>query len=123
MAVTRHTKTEPGFYDDDQGVMRWWDGGTWTPEVDAAYAVPIQIRNERLQDQIESFKLAGYRLESVAGAQAVVSRVRRLYLRRNVPAVILTAGLWLIPLIYRMQHRSWQRIVITVDDSGAVRYA
>lgn len=123
MAITRHSKTVPGFYGDDQGVMRWWDGATWTPEVDAEHAVPAGLRDDRLQAQIASFERAGYRLESVAGTQAVVSRVRRLDVRHHIPAVILTGGLWLIPLTYRMRHRSWQRVVITVDDAGAVRFA
>lgn len=123
MVIAQQVNASPGFYGDANGVRRWWDGQAWTPEVDSDHLVPTDIRDERLHAQIGSFERAGYRLESIAGSQAVVRRARHTDVRRAIPAVILTAGLWLVPLTYRMRHRSWHRVVITVDEAGSVRYA
>ncbi|WP_375400978.1 DUF2510 domain-containing protein [uncultured Amnibacterium sp.] len=123
MVIARQVDALPGSSSSERGVLRWWDGEAWTPRVRTEHPVPAVLRDERLHAQIGSFERAGYRLESIAGPQAVVSRVRRVDVRRNVPAVILTAGLWLIPLTYRLRHRSWHRVVITVDEAGSVRYA
>lgn len=123
MVIARQVNASLDVSGGDRGVLRWWDGEAWTPKVHNDRSVPPEFRSERLQAQIGSFERAGYRLESVAGPQAVVSRVRQVDIRRSIPAVILTAGLWLIPLTYRLRHRSWHRVVITVDEAGSVRYA
>jgi hypothetical protein len=33
-------KIAPGYYQDSQGAMRWWDGQQWTPQAQRAEPLP-----------------------------------------------------------------------------------
>lgn len=38
-----NTPPPPGFYPDNQGLNRWWDGGQWTDHTQPAQGAPSQL--------------------------------------------------------------------------------
>jgi hypothetical protein len=89
-------------------------------EFDAHEAVPFELRAERLARQVQSFERAGYRLETHAALQAVVVKPRSSRQWRTALLIVGTAGLYLVPLLLGA-GRTYHRVAITVDRSGAVR--
>lgn len=85
-------------------------------------AVPFEVRAERLSRQVHLFERAGYRLETQASLQAVVVKPRRPRPLRAALLVVGTLGLYVVPLLLGA-GRSYHRVAITVDGSGAVRLA
>lgn len=122
MTIARDAASQPGFYGDESGTLRWWDGARWTLEVSDEALVPAQIRTERLDAQIRSFERAGYRLETRSGMQAVVVKPRERRPVRDAAIAVGTLGLALVPTLLGAR-RIYHRVVITVDPSGAVRLA
>jgi hypothetical protein len=86
------------------------------------YDVPVLLRAERLTSQISLFERAGYVLETRTALQAVVAKPRGPRPVRTALLVAATAGLYLLPLLIGAT-RSVHRVVITVDGTGAVRFA
>lgn len=84
--------------------------------------IPFEIRAERLARQVQSFERAGYTLETQSAMQAIVVKTADRRPLRTAMLIVATAGLFLIPLLSGA-GRSRHRVVITVDRSGAVRFA
>lgn len=122
MTIARDSTSQPGFYGDESGVLRWWDGAAWTPEVRPDGLIPESVRTERLDAQIRSFGRAGYQLETRSGMQAVVIKPRERRAVRDAVLTIGTLGLAALPALLGTR-RVYHRVVITVDPSGAVRLA
>lgn len=95
--------------------------GSFHGEEDASL-IPVEIRLERLDAQIRSFERAGYRLETRAGMQAIVTKRRERRPLRDGALAIGTLGLALVPSILGVRP-IYHRVVITVDAGGAVRLA
>jgi hypothetical protein len=62
----------------------------------------------------------GWTVQSVSSGQAVLSKARRLSLWRNLIGLVLTGGLWVIYIIYRLANRKTRTLVVTVDAYGKV---
>ncbi len=63
----------------------------------------------------------GWAVESVLGATATLTKNKRIGWFWNAILTLLTAGLWLIVVVYRVVNRKRYAIVLTVDPSGRVR--
>jgi hypothetical protein len=85
-------------------------------------AVPVEIRADRLTQQILNFERAGYRLETRSALQAVLVKPRERRPLRSALLSIGTLGLYLVPLVLGAR-RAYHRVVVTVDRSGSVRFA
>lgn len=117
MTIARDYVSEPGFEDSpSRNLSGVGEGGVPTD------AVPFQIRAERLARQVQSFERAGYRLETQSALQAIVVKPTERRPARSATLIVVTLGLYLIPLVLGI-GKSYHRVAITVDRSGAVRLA
>jgi hypothetical protein len=114
MTIARDFASEPAF--DGAGPERDPSG------THVGLPVPFELRAERLARQVQSFERAGYRLETQSALQAVVVKRGETRPLRTVLLVLATAGLYLVPVLLGAS-RTYHRVVITVDGSGAVRLA
>ncbi len=67
------------------------------------------------------FGADGWTVQTVSSGQAVLSKVRRMGWFWNTIGVLITAGFWLIYVIYRALNRKRDTLIITVDAYGQVR--
>lgn len=63
----------------------------------------------------------GYSVESLRDSQAILSRKAPIGWFWNSALTLLTGGLWLIVVFFRIVNRKTERVVLTVDASGRVR--
>lgn len=64
---------------------------------------------------------AGFSVESRTDSQAVLSKRARIGWLWNTVLAVLTGGLWLIVVVYRVINRKTERVVLTVGADGRVR--
>jgi hypothetical protein len=63
----------------------------------------------------------GWTVQSVSSAQAVLTKARRLSFWRNLIGLVLTGGLWVIYIIWRLANRRKAKtLVVSVDAYGRV---
>ncbi|WP_084104150.1 hypothetical protein [Demequina sp. NBRC 110056] len=74
-----------------------------------------------LDAEVAHYVARGYGIESRTPTQVVLAKQRRIGWFWNTIFVLLTAGLWLIYVIYRLANRKVDRVVLTVDGAGGVR--
>jgi len=123
MTIERPLPAGPTFSGDDVVVpLRRGGAAEWSVASNAGATVPTDIRSERLTQQIHLFERAGYRLETMAGMQAVVAKPRQRRVLRDLALVVATAGLYLVPLLAG-PRTSYHRVAITIAPDGAVRIA
>ena len=60
----------------------------------------------------------GWAVESRTETQAVLTKKKRIGWFWNVVLSVLTGGIWLLVVIYKLVNRKVERKVITVDAAG-----
>ena len=65
-------------------------------------------------------KVPKWTVQTVSAGQAVLSRNKRMGWFWNLILVLITAGLWLIYVVYRALNRKKETLVVTVDPQGRV---
>lgn len=88
-----------------------------------ADAMSADSRAQLLNAEIATYARRGWNVQSIAAGQAVLSRNKRIGWFWNLILVVITAGLWLIYVIYRALNRKQETLIITVDEYGRVRTA
>lgn len=77
-------------------------------------------RAQILNAEIAKYASKGYTVQSSGAGQAVLTKNKRIGWFWNALLVLLTAGLWLIYVIYKALNRKQETIIITVDAYGRV---
>jgi len=80
-----------------------------------------ESRAQILNAEVARYAQQGWTVNAVSPGQAVLSRTRRMGWFWNTVGVFITAGLWLIYVIYRALNRKTDTLIITVDPAGRVR--
>lgn len=73
-----------------------------------------------LNAEVANLARAGWTVSSIAGAQAVLQRKKRIGWFWNLILALLTAGLWLIVVIIRVVNRKIETKIVSVDAYGRV---
>jgi hypothetical protein len=89
----------------------------------AAVPVPEESRVRILNAEVAKYVKRGWTVETIGAGQAVLSKNKRIGWFWNLILVLLTAGLWLIYVVYRALNRKKLTAIITVDEHGRVRTA
>ncbi|MBO1740194.1 hypothetical protein [Leifsonia sp. TF02-11] len=86
-------------------------------------SIPISTDQQQaiLGVEVARYISDGWAAESVVGATATLTKNKRIGWFWNTILTLLTAGLWLIVVIYRVVNRKRYTIVLTVDSNGRVR--
>lgn len=66
-----------------------------------------------LDQKVAEYVARGYAVESRTDTQAVVSRRKRIGWFLNTVVTVLTGGLWLIVVLYKVINRKVERVVLT----------
>jgi hypothetical protein len=77
-------------------------------------------RADILSREVAKYVRSGWATESVSNTQAVLVKVKRIGWFFNLILVLITAGLWLIYVIYRALNRKSTRLVLFVNEFGQV---
>ncbi|MDH5132875.1 MULTISPECIES: DUF2510 domain-containing protein [unclassified Microbacterium] len=110
----------PGWYDDGSGRQRWWDGSTWTDHYADARKIDSAQQAALLNAEVARYAAGGWMVQSATPNQVVLSKVKRMGWFWNLILVLLTAGLWLIFVIYRALNRKSESMILTIDDYGRI---
>lgn len=87
-----------------------------------SYPITPQVNAEQaLNAEVARWVGKGYGVESTSPGQVVLMKRKRVGLFWNVVLSIITGGLWLIWVLYRVINRKTDRVVLYVDASGAVK--
>ncbi len=81
-------------------------------------AITTDQQQAILSAEIARYISQGYTAEAVLGATATLTKNKRIGWFWNTVLTVLTAGLWLIVVIFRVVNRKRYTIVLTVDRSG-----
>jgi len=84
-----------------------YSGGTVTTKGDAM-----------LDQAVAEHVRKGWAVESRTETQAVVTRKSRIGWFWNIVLSVLTGGIWLLVVLYKVINRKVERKVLTVDQSG-----
>lgn len=71
-----------------------------------------------LDQAVAKYVSQGWAVESRTETQAVLTKKSRIGFFWNVVLSILTGGLWLIVVLYKLINRKTRRKVLTVDPAG-----
>lgn len=82
--------------------------------------VSDDTRAQVLNAEIAKYVNKGYTVQSSGAGQAVLTKNKRIGWFWNTVLVLLTAGLWLIYVIYKALNRKQDTLVINVDAYGKV---
>lgn len=74
-----------------------------------------------LDVEVARWVAQGYAVESRTESQAVLVKRRRIGWFWNTVLTLLTGGLWLIYVVYRLVNRGADRVVLTIGADGKVR--
>lgn len=83
-------------------------------------ALSEEARAQILNAEISKYVNKGYTVQSSGSGQAVLSKNKRIGWFWNAILVLLTAGLWLIYVIYKALNRKQQTVIINVDAYGKI---
>jgi hypothetical protein len=83
-----------------------------------AMPLPDETRERILNAEIARYAAKGWTVQTVS---AVLSRNKRMGWFWNLILVLVTAGLWLIYVVYRALNRKKETLVVTVDAQGLVQ--
>lgn len=78
-------------------------------------------RDQILNTEVAKYVSRGWTVQSSGGGMAVLSKQKRVGWFWNTVLTIVTAGLWLIYVIYQLANRKSGTKVIRVDAYGKVR--
>lgn len=84
-------------------------------------AASAEQRAAALNTAVAANVATGWTVQFASPDQVVLTKVARMGWFFNTVLVILTAGLWLIYVIYRALNRKVDRLVLTVDARARVR--
>jgi hypothetical protein len=73
-----------------------------------------------LNREVASYVARGYAVESTTPGQAILSKKSRIGWFWNVLLSVVTGGLWLIVVVYKLINRKTDRVVLTVSEDGRV---
>jgi len=73
-----------------------------------------------LNSEIAKYASRGWIVQHADAGQAVLSKNKRIGWFWNVILSLVTAGIWLIVIIFRLVNRKRNTLVITVDQYGKV---
>ena len=71
-----------------------------------------------LDAQVAQYVAKGFAVESRTESQAVLVKRSRIGLFWNVLLTVVTGGLWLIVIAYRLINRKSSRVVLTAREDG-----
>lgn len=95
-----------------------------TPEeATLSNSAPALSNDERtaiLNAEIAKHVRRGWTVQSATGGQAVLTKNKRIGWFWNAILVLVTAGLWLIYVIYKALNRKQNTLIINVDAYGKV---
>lgn len=74
-----------------------------------------------LDQAVAKYVGQGWAIESRTETQAVLTKKSRIGWFWNIVLSVLTGGLWLIVVIYKLVNRKVERKVLTADAMGNVR--
>lgn len=77
-------------------------------------------REHILNQRIAEYTRKGWQVQSVTAGQAILTKNKRIGWFWNTILVVITAGLWLIYVIYKALNRKNDTVVISVDAYGKV---
>ena len=77
-------------------------------------------RNEILNNEIEKAVSAGWKVQSSRNHQAVLSKNKRIGWFWNSIFIIISGGIWLIPVAYWILNRKQLTLVLNVAASGKI---
>jgi hypothetical protein len=80
----------------------------------------LDQRKEILNREIYNSGQAGWTVQSLSNTQAVIVRNKKIGWFWNTILVLITSGLWLIPVAYWVINRKQETRLITVNDEGMV---
>lgn len=66
-----------------------------------------------LDQKVAEYVRRGYSVESRTDTQAVVSKKKRIGWLLNTVLTVLTGGLWLIVVVYKLINRKVERVVLS----------
>lgn len=87
---------------------------------DAPAVMSAEQRETILNKRIADYTRKGWTVQSVTTGQAILTKNKRIGWFWNTVLVLITAGLWLIYVIYRALNRKNDTVVINVDAYGKV---
>lgn len=85
-----------------------------------AYPVGV-VMSAALDAEVAKYTRDGYAVEMRTDTQAVVSKKAKIGWFWNTVLTLLTAGFWLIIVVYKLVNRKVERVTLTVDAEGKVR--
>lgn len=74
-----------------------------------------------LDQAVAKYVGQGWAIESRTETQAVLTKKARIGWFWNITLSVLTGGIWLLVVIYKLVNRKVERKVLTVDAAGNVR--
>jgi hypothetical protein len=115
----------PGWYPDNAGAERYFDGSKWTQQwrPEPLPVLPLGERSERLDAALIEAVQRGWRIELRTPTQAVVMRGKKLSGGAHVLhflMTLLTFGVWVFVWVLHAISRNEKRVTITVDHHGKV---
>ena len=66
-----------------------------------------------LDQKVAEYVAKGYAVESRSESQAVMSRKARIGWFWNIVLSVLTGGIWLLVVLYKVINRKTERVVLT----------
>ena len=66
-----------------------------------------------LDQKVAEYVRKGYSVESRTDTQAVVTKKKRIGFLLNTVLTVLTGGLWLIVVVYKLINRKVERVVLS----------
>ena len=66
-----------------------------------------------LDQKVSEYVRKGYSVESRTDTQAVVTKKKRIGFLLNTVLTVLTGGLWLIVVVYKLVNRKVERVVLS----------
>ncbi|MFN3865932.1 MAG: hypothetical protein ACK4MD_04370 [Demequina sp.] len=79
------------------------------------------MTNAAMDAEVARYVARGYGVESRTRSQVVLVRTRRMGWFWNSILVLVTGGLWLIYVVYRLANRKVDRVVLTSSGRGSFR--
>lgn len=80
-------------------------------------------RQEILQREIEKWVSKGFSVESSTETRAILSKKKKIRLIIHLVIALLTAGIWLLIVLWQVINRKSQTVIISVDEQGRVKKA
>jgi hypothetical protein len=73
-----------------------------------------------LNSEVAKYVARGYAVESSAPGQVILSKKARIGVFWNIVLSILTGGLWLVVVAFKLINRKTSRVALTVNENGQV---